>query len=83
MEYIPIAAYVVSEQNNKKFKSQKLSCVSVEAKENSDVKAFQELPKDEQIELQNYIELLFKHNRGLKEVEFRYKTISMIATRTM
>lgn len=83
MTYIPVAAYVVSEQKNKKFKSNKLSCVSVEAKEDKDAKAFQELPQDEQIELQNYIQSLFKHNRDLKEVEFRYKTISMIATRTI
>ena len=81
MKYIPISAYVISENKNKSFKSRKVGCISVQAKEKKDIEAYMELPQDEKIELQNYLNLLFKHNKDLKEVEFRYKTISMIATR--
>lgn len=81
MEYIPLAAYMVLEQKNKKFKSQKVGCFSVKAKEDKDAQAYKNLSQDEQNEVQNYTAALFKNNKGLKEVEFRYKTISMIATR--
>lgn len=55
--------------------------VSVKAREEKDIKAYNQLPQDEKIGLRNYIELLFKHNRWMKELEFSYQEISFIAKR--
>ena len=83
MVYKPLAAYVITEHNGKKFKSQKLGYYSVAAKDDIDEKSYMELPEDEKIGLKKFLKLLFEHNRGLKQVEFRYKDISMIATKKM
>ena len=78
MEYKVLSVYAVSEDAVKK-----LNHFSVKAKENKDAEAYRELPLDEKTGIQEYVKALFKSNRGLKEIEFRYKTISMIATRNI
>ena len=83
MKYIPLAAYTIEKQDDEKYKSKKVGYISVKAKEESDLKAFRELPQEEQVEVQRYAKALFEDNKGWKEVEFRYKTISIVATRTV
>ena len=76
MEYQIISVHQLSEN-----KYLKISKIKVDAKENKDIKAYQELPHDEQLGLQNHIKELFKSNDKWSEIEIRYKGISMIASR--
>lgn len=86
MVYKILASYVITENEGTErteFRSQKLSHIEVKAKDDIDTKAYLELSQEEKIGIQNFIKSLFKQDRTLGEVEFRYKEISMIARRMM
>lgn len=78
MEYVPTAAYLVTDKEY-----QKLNLFTVTAKEDKDFKAYLELPEYEKIGIKNFLKSLFEQDKEIDLVEFRYKEISMIATRTI